>query len=93
MAIDGMIPKSAALREALEKAKQRKQGNVPAGTTMFTMAEACKELRISRWSLYRLINDGKLESVKIGRRRLIPADALADFVKKIREEGKMSDTD
>jgi excisionase family DNA binding protein len=90
--MDGMVPKSAALREALEKARQRKQGHVPVSTAMLTMREACKELRISRWSLYRLINEGRVESVKIGRRRLIPADALADFVRKIREEGKTGDT-
>lgn len=89
--MDGMIPKSEALREALENARRRKRGDVSVGTTMFTMAEACKELRLSRWSLYRLINEGQIESVKIGRRRLIPADALAEFVRKIREEGKTGD--
>jgi excisionase family DNA binding protein len=86
--MDGRVPKSVAFRDALEKAKQRKQGSVPTGTTMLTIPEACAKLRVSRWSLYRLIKEEQIESVKIGRRRLIPADALAAFVKKIREEGK-----
>lgn len=34
---------------------------------------------------WRLISTGELESVSIGRRRLVPADALEHFVAKRRE--------
>lgn len=35
---------------------------------------------ISRPSVYALINSGALRSVKVGRRRLIPASAVADYI-------------
>jgi len=36
-----------------------------------TVAEACQELRCSRSKLYSLISEGRLRSVRIGRRQLV----------------------
>lgn len=54
--------------------------------TLLTIQEASEVLRISRWKLYGLINDRKIDTVKIGRRRLVPADALAKLVEELRKE-------
>lgn len=40
-------------------------------TVLASIPEASKMLRIGRSTVYRLIGDGKLEAVKIGRRTLV----------------------
>ncbi|MEV8638762.1 helix-turn-helix domain-containing protein [Streptosporangium sp. NPDC051023] len=47
---------------------------------VITVDEAAKKLRISRWTLYSLIRSNQLKTIKIGRRRLVPVDALAECV-------------
>lgn len=47
---------------------------------LLTVPEACEALRISKWSLYRLIQEGKLASVTIGARRLVPRRSVEEFV-------------
>lgn len=42
----------------------------------YNINEACEASSIKRTKLYALIAEGKLESRKIGRRTLIPADSL-----------------
>lgn len=54
--------------------------------TLLTLKEAGAALRISQWKLFELINQRKIETVKIGRRRLVPADALTRFINESREE-------
>ncbi len=39
-----------------------------------------ERLSLGRTVIYRLIGDGSLRSIKVGKRRLIPVDALAEFV-------------
>jgi excisionase family DNA binding protein len=41
--------------------------------TLFTIDEAAAQLRVSRWSVYNLIRSGQLQTIKIGRRRLVPS--------------------
>ena len=62
---------------------QLKRAEAPA---LLTTKEASDALRISRWKLYDLIRRRKLETVKIGRRTLVPADALARLVSQLRGE-------
>jgi excisionase family DNA binding protein len=81
MATEDIVPRSAALREALEKAR----GGEPVATSMLTVAEVCEQLRISKWTFYRLKREGKIKTVKIGSRTLISATAMADFVKQLEE--------
>jgi excisionase family DNA binding protein len=53
---------------------------------LLTVTEACVVLRVSRWSLYQLIRSRKLATVQIGRRRLIPRDALQAMIERLRGE-------
>jgi excisionase family DNA binding protein len=46
---------------------------------MATIKEAADALRVSRGTIYNAINDGALQSVKLGRRHLIPYDELKRF--------------
>jgi len=48
----------------------------------YSPEDAAKVVGLSRGALYNLMNAGKLRSVKIGRRRVIPATALAELLEK-----------
>lgn len=55
---------------------------------LLTVEEASDELGgISRSKTYELIRSGDLRSVQIGRRRLIPKDAVIDFVQQLSNRG------
>jgi excisionase family DNA binding protein len=60
-------------------------GTASARPVLLTVPEACATLRVSRWTLYRLIHTRQLSTVKIGSRRLIPASALREFLDRLRE--------
>lgn len=46
------------------------------GRRAYRIKEAAAAYRLSRTTLYKLIANGVLRSVKVGGRRLIPLDAL-----------------
>ena len=52
---------------------------VPA--VLYRVEEAAEALRLSRSSIYELIRSGQLRTVKHGSRRLVPVEALDDFVR------------
>ena len=43
--------------------------------------QACRMLGLSRYSVVRLIKGGLIRSRKAGRRVLIPADAIREFLR------------
>ena len=49
------------------------------------LPEVIRVSGLSRTKLYELMASGELESVKIGRRRLVPVAALAAYVDSARE--------
>ena len=53
--------------------------------TLFTIDEAAARLRVSRWTVYNLIRSGQLSTIKIGRRRLVPMDALSECLEHLKE--------
>jgi excisionase family DNA binding protein len=53
---------------------------------LLDVREACDALRISRAKLYQEIAAGRLETVSIGARRLVPREALVDYVTALRAE-------
>jgi len=54
---------------------------------LYPIDETTSLLGIERTTLYRLLRDGEVERVKIGRRTLIPADSIAQYVGRLREVG------
>jgi excisionase family DNA binding protein len=54
---------------------------------LLSIDQVCEHLNLGRWSVYRLINQNRLKSVKIGKRRLVSASAVRAFVEKLEQEG------
>jgi excisionase family DNA binding protein len=50
---------------------------------LLTVEAAAAQLSISRTRMYALIKTGDVASVRIGRLRRVPADALAEFVRRL----------
>lgn len=55
---------------------------------MYSLAEVAQTMRISRSMVHREIVKGRIESVKIGKRRLVTERALADYVRLLEKEAK-----
>jgi excisionase family DNA binding protein len=53
---------------------------------LITVTEAARRLGVGRSTLYDLIRSHRLRTVKIGRRRLVPVDALTACVAELTEE-------
>jgi excisionase family DNA binding protein len=79
--MEDTMPRSTALRQALDEPKSQ----VISGNGMMTVPEACQYLRISKWTLYRLIQSKKIRTVKIGSRRLIRKESIVEFVEQLEE--------
>ena len=56
----------------------------PRSPLVLTVEEAADCLGIGRTVMYGLVSSGAVESVRIGRLRRIPADALVTFLKELR---------
>lgn len=53
-----------------------------APIALLSVEEAARRLGVGRTMLYREIAAGHVRSVKIGRRRVIPADAIGEYVRR-----------
>lgn len=53
-------------------------------TRLITVDEARDRLRISRWSIYQLINNRQLKTITIGSRRLITPQDFEEFLQNLR---------
>lgn len=56
------------------------QTDTTAPRIAYAVPESARMLGISRRGLYRLIEDGTLRTVTLGRRRLVPADELSRLI-------------
>lgn len=54
--------------------------NLLSACGVLTAREACGYLRISKWTLYRLIGTGQIKTMKIGNRRLIRRQSLEAYM-------------
>ena len=52
---------------------------------LLTAPEAARALGISRSKLYELLRDGEIQSVRIGRSRRVPWEALGAYVASLTE--------
>ena len=53
------------------------------GAALYSVADAARALGIGRSKTYELIATGQLQTVTIGRRRLVPAFAIGDLVDRL----------
>jgi excisionase family DNA binding protein len=49
---------------------------------LLSVREAAQELGLGRDSTYALVREGRLRTVRVGRRVLIPATELEDFIRR-----------
>lgn len=54
--------------------------DLPLSHRLLTVPEAMEALQLGRHSIYNLLRSRELPSIKIGRARRIPADALQAFI-------------
>jgi excisionase family DNA binding protein len=54
--------------------------------TLLTVEAAAQRLSIGRTTMYALLKDGQINSVRIGRLRRIPADALTAYITRLAAE-------
>ncbi len=56
---------------------------------LYDVREASRLLSCGRTTVYELIKSGELGSVLVGRRRLVPATAIADFTARLIEQAAL----
>ena len=54
------------------------------GRLLYDIPDAADQLSVSARVLAKLIAEGEVASVKLGRRRLVPHDALVDYIERLR---------
>lgn len=59
-----------------------------AGKQLYRVRDAMVVLSLSRSVIYEQIRSGRLRSVTQGRSRLIPASAIAEYVKLLESEAR-----
>lgn len=47
---------------------------------LLNINDGCEAIGLGRSTLYRLIRTGQIETVKVGSRRLIPTEAIDQFI-------------
>ena len=55
---------------------------------LLSVEEAARRLRIGRTTMYSLISAGQIETVTIGRRRLVPPECVTAYVAVLRTAGQ-----
>jgi excisionase family DNA binding protein len=60
--------------------------SAPGNAPLLTIEEAAALLKIGRTNTYGLVMAGQIQSVKIGRRRLVVASGLQVFIDRLIEE-------
>ncbi|MFH8891255.1 excisionase family DNA-binding protein [Streptomyces sp. NPDC017949] len=55
---------------------------------LLTVEEAARRLSIGRTTCFHLIGSGQLESVPIGHLRRVPAEAVHDFLARLRKANR-----
>jgi excisionase family DNA binding protein len=72
--------------EAESSARQSSQLDQLGLPLVLTVEEAADRLGVGRTVMYALVRSGAVESVRIGRLRRIPADALVTFLDELRRD-------
>lgn len=55
----------------------------PTAARLNSIEQVQQRLNVGRSTVFELISDGQLRSVKVGRRRLVSDQAIADFIARI----------
>jgi len=55
---------------------------------MYTVTEFLETTGLKRTAAFQLFASGAVRTVRVGRRRLVPASAISDFVKTLEQEAE-----
>ena len=66
---------------------QVKEHNLAVMKRLLDMKEVAATLNVGRSTAFALVASGELRSVTIGRRRLVPETALAEFIENLTSGG------
>ncbi|MEP9390657.1 MULTISPECIES: helix-turn-helix domain-containing protein [Gordonia] len=55
-------------------------GNAGAGSQFLTVAEVASLMRVSKMTVYRLVHNGELPAVRVGRSFRVHAKAVHDYL-------------
>jgi len=78
---DRLIAAVTELVEALRESVRAEAAAVPrAPDRLLDIDQAAAALNLGRSLLYAEIQAGRLHSIKVGRRRLVPAQAIAEYI-------------
>ena len=72
------------VREEVAKAEAARLG---APTRLLSIKTVAAALSLSRTKVYNEIGAGRLRSLRVGGRRLIPEDAVAEYIASLSEAG------
>jgi excisionase family DNA binding protein len=57
---------------------------------LLTIQEAADRLRIGKRTVERYVAEGEIPTLKVGRRRLVPADELERFIRRAEKRGRVA---
>jgi excisionase family DNA binding protein len=72
-----------SLRHLIEKGLRMNVSNADVAPTLLNVEQCRAALNLGRSKIYQLIASGDLPSVRVGRRRLVPAHALSAWVRSL----------
>lgn len=55
---------------------------------VYTVSEVAEKLKVSQWTVNRLIRERSLGSINIGARRLVPSVDLEEYLRELRMDDK-----
>lgn len=64
--------------------------DVKPGKALYRVSEVMALLSMSRTVIYEQLRSGRLRSVTQGRRRLIPATAIAEYLELLEQEARQT---
>ncbi|MCA1194889.1 helix-turn-helix domain-containing protein [Saccharopolyspora sp. 6V] len=81
--IASMLAKLAALLAEEDKPEPQAEVRSLPTRVLLTVEEAAEQLGIGRTTTYALVRSGELESVRIGRLRRIPKEAIDQYAARL----------
>ena len=72
----------ASLRQAIAQMEAVLRSG-PTGTSLLTVVEAARELRVSRARVFQLLASGDLDGVRIGRARCVPRRSIDVYLSRL----------
>ncbi|MGW0891775.1 helix-turn-helix domain-containing protein [Saccharopolyspora sp. NPDC002578] len=81
--IASTLAKLAALLAEEEKPEPRAEVRSLPTRVLLTVEEAAEQLGIGRTTTYALVRSGEIESVRIGRLRRIPKEAIDQYAARL----------